>query len=211
MAEWDLLLTDARIATMRGGDGEYGTIENGAIAVADGEIAWLGPIGEIPGEKPAAAHSVGHRWLTPALIDCHTHLVFGGDRAAEFEQRQRGASYEEVAATGGGILSTVKATRAASADELFDAALPRLLALAEDGAATIEVKSGYGLDVDSEIRMLEVGRRLGDATPVDVRTTLLAAHTVPPEYRGNADAYICLLYTSPSPRDATLSRMPSSA
>jgi imidazolonepropionase len=193
MAQWDLLLTDARIATMRRGDGEYGTIEDGALAIAGREIAWLGPAVDLPRKESAPTRSVGGRWLTPALIDCHTHLVFGGDRAEEFELRQRGASYAEIAASGGGILSTVAATRAASADELFDAALPRLQALAADGAATIEVKSGYGLDVESEIRMLEVARRLGEETPVDVRTTLLAAHTVPPEYRGDADGYIDLV------------------
>jgi imidazolonepropionase len=193
MTDWDLLLTDARIATMREGAADYGTIEAAAVAIADGHIAWLGPAADLPVAEAAATHSVENRWLTPALIDCHTHLVFGGDRAVEFEQRQRGASYEEIAAAGGGILSTVKATREASADELYEAALPRLRAVAADGVATVEVKSGYGLDIETEIRMLEVGRRLGEVTRTEVRTTLLAAHTVPPEYRGNADAYIDLI------------------
>jgi imidazolonepropionase len=193
MADWDLLLTDARLATMRDGAGDYGTIENGALAIADGQIVWLGPIDELPDKSSGAVRSVENRWLTPALIDCHTHLVFGGDRAAEFEQRQRGVSYEAIASAGGGILSTVKATREAGADDLFDTALPRLRLLEADGVATVEIKSGYGLDVESEIRMLEVGRRLGRASQVDVRTTLLAAHTVPPEYRGNADGYIDLI------------------
>jgi imidazolonepropionase len=193
MADWDLLLTDARIATMRQGDSDYGTIENGALAIAGGEIAWLGAIEELPGAASVTTRSVENCWLTPALIDCHTHLVFGGDRGAEFEQRQRGASYEAIASAGGGILSTVKATRAATLDELLASALPRLRALEADGVATVEIKSGYGLDVDSEIRMLEAGRRLGEATRVDVRTTLLAAHTVPPEYRGNPDGYIDLI------------------
>jgi imidazolonepropionase len=193
MADWDLLLTDARIATMRAGEADYGTIEDGALAIAGGSIAWLGPAAEIPGLTASATRSLDGRWLTPALIDCHTHLVFGGDRAAEFEQRLQGTSYEEIAAAGGGILSTVTATREASANQLLDGALPRLLALAREGVATVEVKSGYGLDVESEIRMLEVGRRLGETAGVTVRTTLLAAHTVPPEYQGKADAYIDLI------------------
>ncbi len=190
MADWDLLLTDARIASMQPDAGDYGTIENGAVAITDGKIAWLGAKEALPDAEAAATRSIRNRWLTPALIDCHTHLVFGGDRGAEFERRQRGVSYETIASEGGGILSTVMATRQASSDELLDSALPRLRAVEADGVATVEIKSGYGLDIESEIRMLEVGRRLGEATQVDVRTTLLAAHTVPPEYRGNADAYI---------------------
>jgi imidazolonepropionase len=190
MADWDLLLTDARIATMRQGAGDYGTIDNAALAIAGAEIAWLGPMEALPATESAATRSIENRWLTPALIDCHTHLVFGGDRAAEFERRQRGVSYEVIAAEGGGILSTVTATRQAGSDELLESALPRLRALENDGVATVEIKSGYGLDVESEIRMLEVGRKLGEVTRVNVRTTLLAAHTVPPEYRGNADGYI---------------------
>jgi len=193
MADWDLLLTDARIATMRAGEADYGTIEHGALAVAGGSIAWIGPAAEVPGVKPATTRSLGGRWLTPALIDCHTHLVFGGDRAAEFEQRLRGTRYEDIAAAGGGILSTVTATRAADAGQLLDAALPRLQVLAQEGVATVEIKSGYGLNIESEIKMLEVGRKLGEASDVTVRTTLLAAHTVPPEYKDNADAYIDLI------------------
>jgi len=193
MADWDLLLTDARIATMQAGEADYGTIENGALAIAGGSIAWLGSGADLPDVTPAATRSLDGRWVTPALIDCHTHLVFGGDRAAEFEQRLRGTSYEEIAAAGGGILSTVTATRAADANQLLTAALPRLQTLAREGVATVEVKSGYGLDVDSEIRMLEVGRKLGEASGITVRTTLLAAHTVPPEYSNDADAYIDLI------------------
>ena len=193
MADWDLLLTDARIATMRAGEADYGTIENGALAIAGDSIAWVGSAGDLPDVTPAATRSLDGRWMTPALIDCHTHLVFGGDRAAEFEQRLRGVSYEAIAAAGGGILSTVTATRAADADQLLSAALPRLNSLAQEGVTTVEVKSGYGLDVESEIRMLEVGRKLGEASGMTVRTTLLAAHTVPPEYKNNADAYIDLI------------------
>ena len=193
MADWDLLLTDARIATMRAGEADYDTIEDGALAIAGGSIAWLGPAAEAPELTATATRSLDGRWLTPALIDCHTHLVFGGDRAAEFEQRLRGTSYEEIAAAGGGILSTVTATREASADQLLNAALPRLLALVREGVATVEVKSGYGLDVESEIKMLEVGRKLAETSGVTVRTSLLAAHTVPPEYQDDADSYIDLI------------------
>jgi imidazolonepropionase len=194
MADWDLLLTDARIATMRDGLPDYGVAENcTALAIRDGRIGWIGDSTEANNLDAAETRSLAGRWITPALIDCHTHIVFGGDRSAEFEKRLQGASYEDIAKAGGGILSTVRATREASADELFAAALPRVTALASEGVATVEIKSGYGLDCDSEIRMLEVARRLGEESPVDVRTTLLAAHTVPPEYDGNAEAYIELI------------------
>ena len=152
MSDWDLLLTDARIATMRDRTTDYGVIGSaespGAIAIHDGQIAWLGPESDKPVKAAMQERSVEGAWITPALIDCHTHIVFGGDRAEEFEQRLRGASYEEVARAGGGIMSTVRATRKASADELFEAALPRLNALAAEGVATVEVKSGYGLDIE---------------------------------------------------------------
>ena len=193
MVSWDLLLTDANIATLQHAGADYGTITDGALAVADGKIAWLGARTDLPEAEVGTTRSLGGRWITPALIDCHTHLVFGGDRAAEFEQRQRGVSYEEIAAAGGGILATVNATRAASEDELFAAAARRLAALQSDGVATIEIKSGYGLDVDNEIKMLEVATRLGQHTSVSVVRTLLAAHATPPEYAGNADAYIDLV------------------
>ena len=185
----DLLLTDARIATMAGAD--YGILEDAALAIADGRIAWLGASGDAP--QAANTRSLEGRWITPALIDCHTHLVFAGDRSGEFEQRQRGASYEDIARAGGGIMSTVGATRTASADELYAAALPRIRALLDEGVATVEIKSGYGLNIETELKMLSVARQLGDATPATVRTTLLAAHTVPPEFRGNADAYVTLI------------------
>ena len=194
MSDWDLLLTDARIATMREGAPDYGVVgKSAAIAINAGRIAWIGEQSELPKHAAKESRSLDGRWITPALIDCHTHIVFGGDRAAEFEQRLRGATYEEIALAGGGIMSTVRATRDASADELFAAALPRLNALAAEGVATIEIKSGYGLDCDTEIRMLEVARRLGKESAVDVQTTLLAAHTVPPEYADNADDYIDLI------------------
>lgn len=193
MPDWELLLTDARIATMRAGATDYGVIEDGAIAISNGKIAWIGPTPELPDDAAAPTRSLDGRWVTPALIDCHTHLVFAGDRSGEFEQRLRGASYEDIARAGGGIMSTVRATRDASADVLYAAALPRVQALAAEGVGTIEIKSGYGLNIESELKMLAVARRLGEATDVSVRTSLLAAHTVPPEYRDNADAYIDLI------------------
>lgn len=193
MADWDLLLTDARIATMQRGAADYGSIEDGAIAIADGKLAWVGRAADIPDKTAAQAQSLSGHWVTPALIDCHTHLVFAGDRAAEFEQRLQGVSYEQIARSGGGILSTVQATRAASPDELFESAMRRVRMLAADGVATIEIKSGYGLDVANELKILEVARRIGESSDLSIQATLLAAHTVPPEYENNADAYIELI------------------
>ncbi len=190
MSQWDLLLTDARVATMRPSGDDFGEIDDAAIAIADGAIAWAGPASALPDGQAEATHSMAGKWLTPALIDCHTHLVFGGDRAAEFEQRLQGASYESIAKAGGGILSTVRATRDATADELLSAARKRLNAIMTSGAATVEVKSGYGLDVESEIKMLEVARRLDAESDASIHVTLLAAHTIPPEFAGNADGYI---------------------
>jgi len=187
----DLLLIDARIATMSGDD--YGVIDDGAIAISAGRIAWIGERRDLPDHATADTRSLAGRWVTPALIDCHTHLIFAGDRSGEFEARQRGASYEDIARAGGGIMSTVRATREASADELYAAALPRVQALAAEGVGTIEIKSGYGLGIDSELKMLSVARQLGEATDVTIRTTLLAAHTVPPEFKDQADAYIDLI------------------
>ena len=193
MADWDLLLTDTRIATMREGDAEYGAIEDGAVAISAGTISWVGPQSGLPKSTAVETRSLGGRWITPALIDCHTHLVFGGDRAAEYEQRLQGTSYEDIAASGGGIMSTVLATRAETHDQLFESALQRVRALAHDGVATIEIKSGYGLDVDNEIKMLEVARRLGETTGLTIKTTLLAAHAVPAEFRDDVDGYIELV------------------
>jgi imidazolonepropionase len=193
MANWDLLLTDANIATLAVDAPKYGEIADGAMAIADGSIAWVGPQSELPSATATTVRSLSGRWLTPALIDCHTHLVFAGSRADEFEQRLEGVSYEQIARSGGGILSTVRATRAATSDELFETAMPRIQALLAEGVATIEIKSGYGLDVESELKMLEVARRLGESTDMTIRSTLLAAHTVPPEYSGNADGYIDLV------------------
>ena len=184
----NLALTDLNLATMAGPD--YGVIDDAAVVVEGGMIRWLGPRADLPDLEVDETRSLGGRWLTPALIDCHTHLVFAGDRAAEFEQRLRGASYEDIARAGGGIMSTVRATREASADALYATTLTRLEALAAEGVATVEIKSGYGLDIETELKMLAVARQLGEATPVNVCTTLLAAHTVPPEFTGDADAYV---------------------
>lgn len=202
MTNWDLLLSDVRIATMRPNEDDYGIIENAAVAVADGVIAWAGPMHEQPEAQVAETRSMNGYWITPALIDCHTHLVFGGDRAHEFEQRLQGVSYEDIARAGGGILSTVRATREASHDQLFEAAMPRINKLMASGVATVEIKSGYGLDVETEIKMLEVARRIGESSNLSVRTTLLAAHTVPPEFAGDADAYIGLICDDLLPRVA---------
>ena len=195
MADWDLLLTDVSIATMQRGAADYGTIEDGAIAVSDGSLVWVGRAADLPDKTATATRSLAGRWVTPALIDSHTHLIFGGDRAAEFERRLQGVSYEQIAAEGGGILSTVKATRAATATDLYESARKRLQTLAADGVATVEIKSGYGLDVETEIKMLEVAHRLGDESDLTVRKTLLAAHAIPPEFSNDPDAYVNLICT----------------
>ena len=187
----DLLLTNLRIATMAGPD--YGVIEDAAIAIEDGRIAWLGPQADLPDIEAPVRRSLDGRWVTPALVDCHTHLVFAGDRSGEFERRLRGESYESIARAGGGIMATVRATREASADDLYSAALPRVLALQAEGVGTIEIKSGYGLNIESELKMLSVARQLGEATSATIRTTLLAAHTVPPEFADNPDGYVDLI------------------
>jgi len=178
---------------MRRDSSAFGVVEGGAIAITDGALSWLGPQADLPRKTAAATRSLAGQWVTPALIDCHTHLVFGGDRSAEFEQRLQGVSYEDIARAGGGILSTVTATRDATADALFESAMRRVRLLEADGVATVEIKSGYGLDVDSEIKMLEVARRIETSSNLTVRATLLAAHTVPPEFTDDADAYIDLI------------------
>ncbi|MDN5871816.1 MAG: imidazolonepropionase [Nitrococcus sp.] len=193
MADWELLLTDANVATMREDGGAYGVIEQAAVGIADGDIAWIGPAGERPRNRAAQTRSLGGRWLTPALIDCHTHLVFAGNRASELEQRRQGAGYEEIARAGGGIVSTVTATRQASAEELLAASAVRLAALRREGVATVEIKSGYGLDFETELKMLRVARALGVEFGMTVRTSFLGAHTLAPEYQGRADEYIAFL------------------
>ncbi|MGF1551879.1 MAG: imidazolonepropionase [Paracoccaceae bacterium] len=186
----DRVLTAARIATMDAPAG-YGLIEGGAIVVEGGRIGWTGPWDALPERHAALAREdFGARLVTPGLIDCHTHAVHGGDRAAEFERRLEGASYEEIAQAGGGIVSTVAATRAASAEALLATALARVDALIAEGVTTIEIKSGYGLDRDTELAMLRAARAAGDARGVRVVTSFLGAHAIPPEYRGRADAYL---------------------
>jgi len=191
--DWDLLLTDVNIATMAANSEPYGIIENAALAIAAGKIAWLGSADDVPPADIRETRSLGGRWLTPALIDCHTHLVFGGNRASEFEQRLKGISYEEIARAGGGIMSTVNATRAADSDELLGSARKRIQALQAEGVATIEIKSGYGLDVENELRLLKVIRELGEECGLTIRSTFLGAHAVPPEYKGNTDQYVDLV------------------
>ncbi|MFP3942873.1 MAG: imidazolonepropionase, partial [Alphaproteobacteria bacterium] len=179
------LLTNAQLATLEPGGAPYGLISGGALAFDNGRIVWVGAAPEIPSDFARWPRTdCEDRLVTPALIDCHTHLVFGGNRAREFELRLEGASYEEIARAGGGILSTVQATRAASEDELVAAALPRLDALIAGGAGTVEVKSGYGLDTETELKMLRAARRLGRERNVRIVTTFLGAHAVPPEYEG---------------------------
>lgn len=188
---FDGLILNASLATLDG-DG-YGTIEDGALAWKDGVFTFVGPRSLLPADAEArAAHAIdaGGGWITPGLIDCHTHLVFAGDRAHEFERRLEGASYEDIARAGGGIVSTVRAVRAADEDALLAESLPRARALLRDGATTLEIKSGYGLDFDNERKMLRVARRVGETLGVDVRTTYLGAHALPPEFSGRADDYI---------------------
>jgi len=190
---WDTLLLDCRLATMTGNGSSYGTIEHAALAHKNGALTFVGAMSALPDRPEALADqvvSVANAWITPGLIDCHTHLVFGGDRAHEFERRLGGASYEEIARAGGGIMSTVRATREADEASLLAQSLPRARALVTDGATTIEIKSGYGLDLDNERKMLRVARRIGDALGIGISTTLLAAHALPPEFAGRGDAYI---------------------
>jgi len=176
------------VATMA--EGRYSAIEDAAIVTQAGLIEWIGPRAGLAPVDADRTVDLGGAWVTPGLIDCHTHAVFGGNRSGEFEQRLQGVSYAEIAAQGGGIASTVRATRAASEDELFASARQRVQALMRDGVTTLEVKSGYGLDLANERKMLRVARRLADELPLAVRATCLAAHALPPEYAGRADDYI---------------------
>jgi len=172
----------------------YGALENHAIGVCDGWIAAIVPMGSLPKDLSGIeVIDAAGAWITPGLIDCHTHLIHGGNRCAEIEQRRLGISYEEIARRGGGILSTVRATRSLSEQELLDAALPLLQAMIDEGVTTVEIKSGYGLTLADELKMLRVARRLGEVAPINVATTLLAAHAVPPEYAGRPDDYITLV------------------
>ncbi|WP_419341617.1 imidazolonepropionase [Achromobacter sp. PD1] len=170
--------------------GKYSVIERAAIVTGENRIEWIGPEEKLPPGGDAREHDLGGAWVTPGLIDCHTHLVFGGNRSLEFEQRLQGVDYATIAAQGGGIASTVRATRAASEDELYASARKRALHLMRDGVTTLEVKSGYGLDLPNERKMLRVARRLGQTLPLTISATCLAAHALPPDYAGRADDYI---------------------
>ncbi|MDC8758566.1 imidazolonepropionase [Janthinobacterium fluminis] len=186
MQNWDVLYTNVHLATMADG---YCEILDGAIAVKDGRIAWLGPRAELPASACRVVDGAGC-WLTPGLIDCHSHIVHAGNRSDEFEARLNGATYEDISKAGGGIMSTVRATRAASDAELLRQSLPRVASLLAEGVTTLEIKSGYGLSLESEEKMLRVARRVGQVLPVTVATTFLGAHALPPEYAGRADDYI---------------------
>ena len=184
----DALFTNLHLASMVDG---YGELRDAAIAVSGGRIAWLGPRAQAPQPlDPSAVHDGGGCWLTPGLIDCHTHIVHAGKRSDEFEARLNGATYEDIARAGGGIMSTVRATRAASDADLLRQSLPRVASLLAEGVTTLEIKSGYGLTVEDEAKMLRVARRVGQVLPVNVATTFLGAHALPPEFSGRADDYL---------------------
>lgn len=193
---WDTLWTDANLATMREGAGAYGAIPRGAVGVKDGRIAWVGFAADLPKPPDELAREVrrcGDAWITPGLIDCHTHLVFGGDRAREFELRLEGASYEEIARAGGGIVSTVAATRGASLEELIDSAARRLAGMVREGVTTVEIKSGYGLDLENELKQLEGAKALEGRAKVRVKRTFLGLHALPPEFADDRAAYVQLV------------------
>jgi imidazolonepropionase len=188
---FDTIWHDARLATLAPGRPGLGVAEHGAVAAKDGRIVFAGPAAELPAGADAARRvALDGRWITPGLIDCHTHLVYAGDRAHEFELRLAGASYEDIARAGGGIVSTVKATRAASEDDLVRASLHRLDRLIAEGVTTVEIKSGYGLDRATETKMLSAARRLGSERDIGVVTSFLGAHALPPEAQGDKDRYI---------------------
>jgi imidazolonepropionase len=200
---WDRLLTNCNIATMDPSiAAPFGAIEDGAIGIQDGRILRVGRRVELAGYQAKQVEPLGGAWITPGLIDCHTHLVFAGNRANEFEQRLNGATYEEIALAGGGILSSVKATRAASLEELVAQSRPRLEALMRGGVTTVEIKSGYGLDIETEMKMLKAARALGERETVRVVTTLLALHALPPEFRERRDEFVRLAAESMIPAAA---------
>lgn len=193
---WDTLWVDANLATMREGAAPYGEIKRGAVAAKDGKIAWVGYAADLPGHAIDLAREVRrceNAWITPGFVDCHSHLVFGGNRAREFELRLQGASYEEIARAGGGIVSTVAATRAASKEELIASAAKRLAGLTREGVTTVEIKSGYGLDLETEIKMLEAAGGLAARGNVRVKRTFLGLHALPPEFKDDRAAYVTLV------------------
>lgn len=187
---WDLLLTNINLATMDGADG-YGALGGAALAVSEGKIVWIGRAERLPPQARATkTHDGGGCWVTPGLIDCHSHVVYGGNRSDEFEARLNGVSYQDIARNGGGILSTVRAVREADEGDLLRQCLPRVRSMLAEGVTTLEIKSGYGLSLEAEAKMLRVARRLGTLLPVTVKTTFLGAHALPPEYAQRPDQYI---------------------
>jgi imidazolonepropionase len=201
---WQTLFINVNLATMTDGANSYGTTENTALAISDGKISWLGHATDLPEYDANTVKVIDGqgKWLTPGLVDCHTHLVYGGNRANEFEMRLQGKSYQEIANAGGGIVSTVSATRKASEEELFAAALPRLTALHQQGVTSIEIKSGYGLDTENEIKMLKVAGQLAEALPVTIKRTFLGAHALPLEYKDKPDEYVDLVCNEMIPQVA---------
>ena len=203
---WDRLWVGGHLATLDPELDGFGEIPNGALACRRGRIVWVGPESDLPGPAAELAREVEElkgRWVTPGLVDCHTHLVFGGDRSGEFEARLQGLSYEEIARAGGGIRNTLNATREASEESLLRSAVPRFLALHSEGVTTLEIKSGYGQDPESELKMLRVARRLGESPSVDVQTTLLAAHVLPEEFEGRREAFLEMVTEEMIPRAVT--------
>ncbi|GLX87376.1 imidazolonepropionase [Thalassotalea loyana] len=190
---WQTVLLNVNIATMSNGASDYGEILDGALAIENGKIAWLGKQNELPKYDADEIIDGEGQWLTPGLIDCHTHIVFGGNRANEFEMRLQGKSYEEIAKAGGGIISTVNATREATEAELLEGALKRAKALNSQGVTTLEIKSGYGLDIENELKMLRVASQVSHVLPLTVRRTFLGAHALPPEFKENSQGYIDLV------------------
>ena len=200
---WDRLLVDCNIATMDPAvDAPFGAIENGAVGIEGGRIVRVGRRTELAGYQAKRVEPLGGAWITPGLVDCHTHLVFGGNRADEFERRLEGATYEEIARAGGGIASTVKATRAATLEELVEAARPRLQALMRGGVTTIEIKSGYGLDIETELKMLKAAKALGESEAVRIERTLLALHALPPEFADRREEFVRIAVDSLLPAAA---------
>ena len=200
----DLIITNINIMTMDPDvSGSYGLIENGAIAVHDGEIVWLGAEAEVPDWEFENGLDGEGKFISPGLIDCHSHLVFAGSRAHEFEQRLTGVSYEEIARQGGGILSTVRATREADFETLYQLASKRIEQLISEGVTALEIKSGYGLDTETEIKMLQVAKKLAEEYPIEISKTFLAAHALPPEYKDRADDYIDLIVDTMLPLAAS--------
>jgi imidazolonepropionase len=196
---WDVLFTDCHAATMTPGGAPCGAIKDAALAIEDGRIAWIGPAKDAPQTSAKETRRLDGAWITPGLIDCHTHLVFGGNRAREWEMRAQGKSYEDIAKAGGGIVSTVRATRETSEDDLVTSAAARARTMAAQGATTIEIKSGYGLDLATETKMLRAAARVAEAANVRVRRTFLGAHALPPEYKDNRTAYVDLVVNAMIP------------